>query len=156
MIKYFTYLAHYSTFPIIYIFQYGDIILNSSFLFSFLSYLWPGVLIYRLNVNTRNKWLNLKNTLCTLLLGVGISCKARLYRRYNLKIDCCWCVHRDKWGVSLAWWQVNNLAKRIPSGTSGNRTLCMVPRYIYGTWRRKELWGAKKWLGSVLCSLVHK
>ena len=50
----------------------------------------------------------------------------------------------ETWGVSLVWGQVNSLVKRFAWGTRGRKTLSMVrchSRYIYGTWRSKELGG---------------
>ena len=59
---------------------------------------------------------------------------------YNLK-DVRWCVHGDM-SVSLAWGQVNSLAKWFAWWDWGRRKLYMMPCHscdIYGTWRSKEV-----------------
>ena len=108
-------------------------------------------------VNTRNRGMNLKNTLCTMPPWVGISCKICLlfwyfqlwatlwclnyrallnlpnywtdsWRRYNLKGVG---VSMGSWGVSLAWGQVNRIVVE-------GRKLCML-------WKLSmELKGAKR------------
>ena len=47
----------------------------------------------------------------------------------------------EMWGVSLAWGQVNSLAKRFTGGNGRRKKLCMVPYhsgYIYATCRNNE------------------
>ena len=50
-------------------------------------------------------------------------------------------VSMEMWGVSLAWGQVNSLAKRFTGGNGRRKKLCMVPYhsgYIYATCRNNE------------------
>ena len=72
------------------------------------------------------------------------------WRRYNQK-GVRWRVSGDVWGVSLVCGQVNSLARRYTLGTRGSRrALCMVSchrRYIYGTWRSKEVGGKPQRMG---------
>ena len=106
-------------------------------------------------VNTRNMATNLTYTLCTMPLGLGISCKAcllfNIFSGDAFVIELCQICQSDYWqkcNLKGHPWRVNgDLGSQFGLGASeqtrGGRKLCILFCHGYWTWRNKEVGGLK-------------